>query len=44
MKSVQDIRAGKFRVPELKKLDINVETTAAPSTATAADNYDDCPF
>lgn len=44
MKSVQDIRAGKFRVPELKKLDINVEATAAPSTAAAADTYDDCPF
>ena len=42
LKSVQDIRDGKFRVPPLKKLP---EGAAAPSTSTAAsDAYDDVPF
>lgn len=42
LKSVQDIRDGKFRVPPLKKL---AEDAAAPSTSTAAsDPYSDVPF
>ena len=41
LKSVQDIRDGRFRVPQLKKL---AEDTAAPSTSAVEDTYSDVPF
>ena len=40
LKSVQDIRAGKFKVPELKKLD----GAQAPAKQQSDDIYDDLPF
>lgn len=47
LKSAQDIRDGKFRVPELKTLDGGSSTPASNSgqdAQAAADPYDDIPF
>ena len=47
LKSAQDIRDGKFRVPKLKTLDRGSSTPADSSgqdAQTAADPYDDIPF
>lgn len=41
LKSTQDIRDGKFKVPKLKKLADDAE---APSTSEATDAYTDVPF
>ena len=48
MKSVQDVHAGKYRVPALKKLEGATSTTASASGGQdeqpPADVYDDIPF
>lgn len=47
LKSVQDIRDGKFRVPPLKKLESSGELAPSTPTASAVDNGvydDDIPF